>query len=367
MNSMIRMNDFQKDPEALLQGQLRATERVFRSGYYILGPEVKKFEASFAKALGAKFAVGVANGMDAIEIGLRALGIGPGDEVITTPMTALATVLAIHRAGATAVLADIDGDSGCLSLESTQRCLSKKTKAVLLVHLYGQLRNIQAWKTFCEANQIHLLEDCAQSHLAQDSGRFAGTFGTYGAFSFYPTKNLGAIGDGGCLITQNEILAQESQVIRNYGQKNRYEHIALGMNSRLDELQAAILNERLSYLAEFTEKRRAVADQYFTTIKNSKVTLLAKPQQRDNHVYHLFVLRTAMREQLMKHLQAKGVESLVHYPINAHQQPIFTQISRDPKGLTVAESFAKECLSIPCHPHLTSAEISTVVNSINEF
>lgn len=364
---MIRMNDFQKDPETLLQGQLRATERVFRSGYYILGPEVKKFEANFAKALGAKFAVGVANGMDAIEIGLRALGIGPGDEVITTPMTALATVLAIHRAGATPVLADIDGDSGCLSLESTQRCLSKKTKAVLLVHLYGQLRNIQAWKTFCEANQIHLLEDCAQSHLAQDSGKFAGTFGTYGAFSFYPTKNLGAIGDGGCLITQNETLAQESQVIRNYGQKNRYEHIALGMNSRLDELQAAILSERLTYLAEFTEKRRVVADQYFAAIKNSKVTLLAKPQQRENHVYHLFVLRTAKREELMKHLQAKGVESLVHYPINAHQQPIFTHLTKDPKGLSTAETFSKECLSIPCHPHLTNAEISTVVNSINEF
>ena len=221
---MILMNDFKAEPEELVQKELAAVERVLRSGWFILGKEVKDFESSWAARCGAKHAVGVGNGMDAIEIGLRTLGIGRGDEVITTPMTAFATVLAIIRAGATPVLADIDPETALLDPDSVERCLSPRTRAVLLVHLYGQVRAMERWTGLCgRSNIIYLLEDCAQSHAAAWQGKVAGTFGAWGAYSYYPTKNLGAIGDGGAIVSSgvlvlNNTFVQNSQApITNCG------------------------------------------------------------------------------------------------------------------------------------------------------
>ena len=239
---MILMNDFKAEPAELREAMSAAAARVFASGWYVLGNELKAFEQAWAAACGTAFCLGVGNGMDAIELALRGLDIGPGDEVVTTPMTAFATVLAVLRAGATPVLADIEPDSGLLSPASVRRCLSPRTRAVLLVHLYGQMRDMPAWAALCGDAGIALIEDCAQAHLACWDGQPAGSLGVAGAYSFYPTKNLGAIGDGGALVTQSEPLAQRVGRLRNYGQSERYVHPELGMNSRLDELQAALLS-----------------------------------------------------------------------------------------------------------------------------
>lgn len=364
---MILMNDFKAEPEELLQQELVAVERVLRSGWYVLGSELNRFEAAWAQRCGVTDAIGVGNGMDAIEIGLRALGIGPGDEVITTPMTAFASVLAIFRCGATPVLADIQADSGLLCPESVARCITPRTKAVLLVHLYGQVKNMGQWVAFCQEHKLLLLEDCAQSHLAQWDGRVAGGFGEFGAYSFYPTKNLGAIGDGGALVTNNKTIAAQAIMLRNYGQSERYHHPELGLNSRLDELQAAILAERLKWLDQFTLRRQYIAQTYLQEITNPRVTLLQRPEQPNSHVYHLFVLLCGERARLSEHLTASGVANLAHYPIPMHHQRPCQALQVDPLGLVRAESHARNCLSIPCHPQLTDADMVKVIEAVNAF
>jgi dTDP-4-amino-4,6-dideoxygalactose transaminase len=364
---MILMNDFKAEPEELVQKELAAVERVLRSGWYILGNEVKDFEAGWAARCGAQHAIGVGNGMDAIEIGLHALGIGKGDEVITTPMTAFATVLAIIRAGATPVLADIDPETALLDPESAERCISPRTRAVLLVHLYGQIRNMEQWTTLCERAGIHLLEDCAQSHAALWRGKIAGTFGAFGAYSFYPTKNLGAMGDGGAIITDANGLADKARILRNYGQSQRYHHPELGLNSRLDEVQAAILSGRLDWLDRFTERRKQVAEAYARGIDNPLIRQMASPLERDSHVYHQQVIRCDERDRLAAHLQKRGVANLIHYPIAVHHQPPCSRVKKDPNGLAHAERHAATCLSIPCHPQMGDADIQTVIEAINDF
>jgi len=361
------MNGFQREAAALRQRELAAVEKVLRSGWYILGNEVRAFESEWAQKIGTRHAVGVGNGMDAIEIGLRALGISAGDEVITTPMTAFASVLAILRAGAQPVLADIDPATAQMSIESARRCLSPKTRAVLLVHLYGHAHRLDQWKAFCDAAGLHLLEDCAQAHLAGCNGIRAGAWGSIGAFSFYPTKNLGAIGDGGALVTNDEAVATKARQLRNYGQSERYHHPVLGLNSRLDELHAAILRERLAVLDEYTARRRAIARAYRVGIANPAIRLLVLPGHEENHVHHLFVLCCEQRDRLAEHLRARGIESLIHYPIPVHRQPPCTDLPRDPAGLAAAERHGQVCLSIPCNPQLTDPEVASVVRALNEF
>jgi dTDP-4-amino-4,6-dideoxygalactose transaminase len=364
---MILMNDFRADPESLLQQELAAAERVIRSGWYVLGQEGKNFEKAWAETCGTQFAVGVGNGMDAIEVGLRAIGIGAGDEVITTSMTAFATVLAILRAGATPVLADIDQSTALLSFDSVQRCLSSKTKAVLLVHLYGQVGDMDRWLHLCNQAQVHLLEDCAQAHLAKWNNQTVGGFGTWGAYSFYPTKNLGAIGDAGALVTQSEDIACQARLLRNYGQSDRYHHPDLGVNSRLDEMQAALLTVRLSWLNKFTIRRQEIAHQYYQNICNPVIDLLVPPQSRSNHVYHLFVVRCQKPKNLIQSLQQQGIAALQHYPIPVHHQPPCKDVRCDPGGLENTENHANQCVSLPCHPHLKDEDIAKVINVVNSY
>ena len=364
---MILMNDFKAEPEDLRIAELAALDRVLRSGWYVLGNEVKAFEASWAGRCGLPHAVGVGNGMDAIEIGLRALGIGEGDEVITTPMTAFATVLAIIRAGADPVLADVDPDTALLDPESVARCIGPRTRAVLLVHLYGQVREMERWTALCEKHGIALLEDCAQAHLARWNGKAAGSFGRFGAYSFYPTKNLGALGDAGALVSADTELAQRAAVLRNYGQSVRYHHTELGLNSRLDELQAALLRVRLGHLDGFTERRRQIAKAYREGIANPHIRLLAEPIQAESHVHHLFVVACEERDRLAQQLKSAGVETYVHYPVPVHCQPPCQGLRRDPNGLAAAESHASVCLSLPCHPQMSDADVSIVIDAINAF
>lgn len=364
---MILMNDFQAEPEELIQQEIAAVERVIRSGWYILGNQVKNFESAWARHCRVNYAVGVGNGMDAIEIGLRALNIGFGDEVITTPMTAFATVLAIIRAGATPVLADIDPATALLDPVSVERCLSSRTRAILLVHLYGQVRNMDTWIALCKHANIHLLEDCAQSHLASWKGKVAGSFGTWGAYSFYPTKNLGTVGDGGAIITNSEELSNRAKILRNYGQSQRYHHSELGLNSRLDEMHAAILITRLNWFDSFTSRRKIIAKAYFEGIKNPLIQLLNKPADSESHVYHLFVILCEERDRLSSYLREHGVDNLVHYPIPIHHQTPCRSLRCDPKGLTRAESHAVHCLSIPCHPQMSDEDVNKVIEIINAF
>jgi dTDP-4-amino-4,6-dideoxygalactose transaminase len=364
---MISLNDFKLEPEEIVSQEMEAIERVIRSGWYILGSEVDLFEKRWAEYCATSYAIGVANGMDAIEIGLRSLNIGVGDEVITTPMTAFATVLGIIRAGATPVLADIDPTTALLDLESVERCISARTKAVLLVHLYGQIKYMDVWTKFCQEKNIYLLEDCAQSHGAECNGQKAGSFGEWGAYSFYPTKNLGGIGDGGALVTNSAEIAKQSQILRNYGQRQRYYHPELGLNSRLDELQAAVLSVRLNWLNQFTTRRQDIAKMYLEGIHNPQVQMLDSPSNRENHVYHLFVILCQNRDRLASHLQGRGICSLIHYPVPVHHQLPCQQITVDRLGLTKAEHHSKHCLSIPCHPQMSDADVKLVIESINEY
>jgi dTDP-4-amino-4,6-dideoxygalactose transaminase len=364
---MILMNDFKAEPAEMRDAMLAAVSRVLESGWYVLGNEVIGFERKWAVACGVDYAVGVGNGMDAIEIALRSLDIGVGDEVITTPMTAFASVLAILCSGATPVLADIDSDTALISIDSVKRCITSKTKAMLLVHLYGQVRQMDAWVALCDESGIRMIEDCAQSHLAAWHGKVAGSFGVAGAYSFYPTKNLGAPGDAGMLVTSNQVIAEKAAKLRNYGQSVRYEHPVLGMNSRLDEIHAAMLAERLKWLPEFTQRRREIAQLYRSSINNNFVKFLAEPEEPDAHVYHLFVITSEYREVLQRHLTDSGVQALIHYPICIHKQQPCLDIARDPHGLKSSENHAATCLSLPCHPQMSDQDVATVIAAVNSF
>jgi dTDP-4-amino-4,6-dideoxygalactose transaminase len=364
---MILMNDFTRMPLEVRRAEDLAIKRVLDSGWSILGREVEAFEHQWAETVQASACLGVGNGLDALEIGLRALGIGPGDEVITTPMTAFATVLAILRAGASPVLADIVPGTALMDLESVKRCLSAHTKAVMLVHLYGQAHRVDEWSNWCHDQDIHLIEDCAQSHLAVWKGRPAGSWGIFSGWSFYPTKNLGAVGDAGALTTDSKELAALASSLRNYGQSERYHHPHLGMNSRLDEIQAGILAARLPSLVAWTKRRRAIAAAYFEGIKKGCVALLNPPAEVESHVYHLFVLRTAERKRFAEHMHNRHVQTLIHYPIPIHHQPPCAGLRHDPLGLKAAERHGDECLSIPCNPFLTDDEVDHVIQAVNAF
>lgn len=366
-DNSVNVTGFTAEPPELRDAMERACSRVIESGVWVLGPEVEAFESAFATSNDARCCVGVANGLDAIEIILRARSIGPGDEVITSPMTAAASVIAILRAGATPVLADIDPRTALLDPQSVQRCVTPRTRALLLVHLYGQIKNMREWEMLCKQLGIDLIEDCAQSHGAIWNGRHAGTIGIAGAYSFYPTKNLGAVGDAGAIITNDAAVAEAARMLRNYGQRARYEHLEVGMNSRLDEMQAALLQTRLPWLSTFTDRRRTIADAYRTSLSNSRVQLLDPPDATEQHVYHQFVVSVQDRIAFMDHLAGHGIPTLIHYPTALHQQPAFEGISHDPDGLSAAERHAATCVSLPCHPQLTDGEVERIVNAVESF
>jgi dTDP-4-amino-4,6-dideoxygalactose transaminase len=366
-HEMILMNDFQAEPMELRKQMVSAVVEVIESGSFILGQQVEKFEREWARLNRVQHCVGVGNGMDAIEISLRALDIGQGDEVITTPITAFATVLAIIRAGATPVFADIHPDTAVLDPKSVERCLTRHTKAIVLVHLYGRTGPIEELLDLAREREIHLIEDCAQAHSGFYKGLQVGSFGTFGAWSFYPTKNLGAIGDAGALTTSHEELASRARALRHYGQTLRAHHPEPGLNSRLDEIQAAALLARLPYLSVWTERRRAIARQYQDGICHPQIRFLTKSNQMDEHVYHLFVIRCLHRNALQSYLRSNGIESLVHYPIPAHQQQPCRKMQCDPMGLKHAERHSEECLSIPCHPQMKDDEVKKIISVMNTF
>jgi dTDP-4-amino-4,6-dideoxygalactose transaminase len=363
----VAANDFRREPEELLLAELASAERVLRSGWWILGAEVEGFEQEWARHCAAPHAVGVANGLDAIEIGLRALDVGPGDEVITTPVTAYATTLAIQRCGAVPVFADIEPGTGCLSADSVATCISASTRAVLPVHLYGRAADLDGLATVCDSHGLALIEDCAQAHGAQHRGRPVGSVGRCAAWSFYPTKNLGAIGDAGALTTADAELARTARCLRNYGQSDRYHHDRAGLNSRLDELQAAILRVRLPWLKAWTDRRREVATRYRQGIDHPLLQPLAEPNDPASHVHHLNVLRTPQREWVQAQLAERGVMTLVHYPLPSTEQKALTDHRIAPGGIPHALEHCRTCFSLPIHPFLSDSEVERVIEACNRI
>lgn len=345
-----------------LKGEIdEAVKRVLASGRYVLGPEVEAFEAEFAEYIGVSHSVGVANGTDAIALSLRALGLGLGDEVITASHTAVATVAAIEMAGCTPVLIDIE--PGYLTLDPTKldEVFTARTRAVVAVHLYGQPADVGRIQGFCARTGVALIEDVSQAHGSRWSGRRTGSFGQVSTFSFYPTKNLGAIGDAGMIATNDKSIAERLRRLRQYGWATGTQSIEIGVNSRLDELQAAILRVKLRSLDSRNEARRAIAARYTSALAG---TPIQPPTVRPDgeHVYHLYVVEAPRRQQLQRGLALSGIGSGIHYVQAVHQQPAYIRRFRTSQTMTVTETAVERILSLPMFPELQESEIARIVS-----
>jgi dTDP-3-amino-3,4,6-trideoxy-alpha-D-glucose transaminase len=339
-----------------------AIDRVIERGWFILGPEVEAFEVEFAAAGGARHAVGVGSGTDAITLLLRAAGVGPGDEVIVPALTAAFTGLAVLAAGARPVFADVDRERLTLDPGACLAAVTSRTAAIVPVHLYGQAADLTALSAIAQRHRLAIVEDCCQAHLATAATVPVGTWGIGGAFSFYPTKNLGALGDGGAKNPNDSAIAERVRRLRHGGQASRYEHIDAGTNSRLDEIQAAVLRARLPRLPLWTARRRALAASYRERLPPG---LAPVPERDAGHVYHLFPVRSPRRDALQEHLRATGIETLVHYPVSLNNQPVFTHAAA--AGCPAAERAAREVLSLPLHPRLTDADVARVAEAAAAF
>ena len=340
-----------------------AIDRVITRGWFILGPEVEAFESEFASACGARHAIGMGTGTDAIALILRALGIGPGDEVVTSPLSAAFSAIAIQMAGATPVFADVDPVRLTMDPAAAGAAITPRTKAILPVHLYGQAADMRALQEVAAKHGLAIIEDACQAHLATCNGRPVGSFGVAAAYSFYPTKNLGALGDGGAVTTDDDALAERLRRLRNGGQTRQYRHVEFGVNTRLDEIQAAILRARLARLPGWTDRRRALARAYRDGLGAAAIDV---PAERDpGHVYHLFPVLTPRRDAFQAHLKTQGIGTLVHYPLAIPQQDAFRGAAGGP--WPVAERVAAEVCSIPLNPALTDDEQRRVIAAVQSW
>jgi dTDP-4-amino-4,6-dideoxygalactose transaminase len=342
-----------------------ALARVLESGWFILGPEGEAFEREVAAALGAADAVAVGNGTEAIQLALEALGVGAGDEVITSPLTAAFTALAILRTGAVPVFADLDPATLNVTPEAVASAVTARTKALLPVHLYGHPCDLDPMLALAHDRGITLVEDACQAHGARYKGRVVGAISGMGALSFYPTKNLGAFGDGGAILVNDPARAAHLRRLRNGGQSDRYRHEIAGVNSRLDEMQAALLRVGLGHLPEWTARRRALAALYFEALDGTGVGLPREEPYAEAN-YHLFVVRHPRRDALMAALKERGVGTLIHYPIPLHVQPAFAHLGRRAGDFPVAEQAAGEILSLPLYPEMTDAQVGRVAAAVRE-
>jgi dTDP-4-amino-4,6-dideoxygalactose transaminase len=344
----------------------RAIQKVLQSGWYVLGEEVKQFEKEFAEYHGASFSAGVGSGTEALHLAIAALGIGPGDEVITVAHTAVATVSAIELTGAKAVLVDIEPDFFTIDPSKIQAAITSRTKAIVAVHVYGQAANLDEIFRIAKKNNIRVVEDCAQSVGTLYGNKKAGSLGDIGCFSFYPTKNLGAIGDGGAVVTHDEKLAKKVNLLRQYGWEERYISKIPGWNSRLDELQAAVLRVKLRYLDADNQKRIEIAKAYDEAFLGTSVST---PRVRVNtrHTYHLYVIQSERRDALMDHLKKQGIQPMIHYPMPVHLQPAYLGRIGVSGQLEVTEKAANSILSLPMYPELDFESVKKVIQSVREF
>ena len=338
-----------------------ALARVVTRGWFILGPELEAFEDEFAAACQAPHAAGVGTGTDALAIGLRALGIGPGDEVITSPLSAAYSALAIMMAGARPVFADIDPERLTLDPRAAAAAVTSRTAAIMPVHLYGQPADMRALGDVARRHNLAIVEDCCQAHLATCDDRPVGRDSAVAAYSFYPTKNLGALGDGGALTTSDPAIAARAKRLRNGGQTDKYRHDEFGVNSRLDEMQAAVLRARLPLLRGWTDRRRALARRYREELRGID-TIAVPPELDAGHVYHLFPVRSSSRDDMQSHLRSAGIETLIHYPIPIpHQQAL---ASERPAECPIAARVCNEVFSLPLYPTLSEAAVDEVAAAL---
>jgi dTDP-4-amino-4,6-dideoxygalactose transaminase len=340
-----------------------AVGRVLASGRFVLGPEGESLERELAAFLGASHAVGVNSGTDALHLPLVAAGIGPGDEVVIPAFTFFATGEAVSYTGATPVFADVDAGTFNLDPASLSRSITKKTKAVIAVHLFGQCASLDRIAEICKEHKLVLIEDCAQCIGADYDGRRAGSWGDFGGFSFYPTKNLAAAGDAGLITAKSEEHARTLRMLRHHGSRQTYLHERVGWNSRLDELQAAVLRVKLKHLARFNEARRAVAKRYREKLAGANLTLPSE-HGRGAHVYHQFTIRSERRDAMRDALAKEGIASSVFYPMPLHKQPAYASLGR--LELPVAESVSKSVLSLPIHPFLDEASIDRIAACVRK-
>lgn len=350
-----------------LKGEIdEAVARVLASGWYILGPEVESFEAEFAAFCEAKHAVGVANGLDALTLSLRALNIGPGDEVIVPSNTYIATWLAVSEVGAKPVPVEPDPQTYNLNPEGIVAAIGPKTRAIIAVHLYGQPADLDPIQEVTRQNDLVLIEDAAQCVGARYRGRRIGAHGDAICWSFYPGKNLGAMGDGGAVTTDDPDLAKRIRILANYGSETKYEHRLRGVNSRLDPIQAAILRVKLPYLDAWNARRQAFAERYLDGLPAEDLVLPTVPNWAEP-VWHLFVVRSQARRALQAHLASAGIGTLIHYPIPPHLQGAYRDCAVVRAALPVAEELAQEVLSLPIGPHASEQDIDTVIQEITAF
>ncbi len=359
---MIRAVDFKREFKDTSEELRGAIERVLKSGWFILGAETEAFEEEFSSFIGAKYGIAVNSGSDAIYLALKALGVSKADEVITVSHTFVSTVDAIVRNQAQPVFTDIDPETYCLDTSQIESKITGRTKVILPVHLYGHPAQMEPIMEIAKANNLFVVEDACQAHGAEYRGRKAGGIGTAGCFSFYPTKNLGCYGDGGMIVTSNEEFAEKLRMLRNYGQSQKHHHDIVGINSRLDEIQAAILRVKLKHLDKRNERRRRLAALYDELLADSAVV---RPVEKDyaKHVYHLYVIRSKERDKLRQRLSENEVQTLIHYPVAVHKQKAYAKPGSDIR-LPVTEKACEEVVSLPLYPTISEEEICEVAQEI---
>ncbi len=345
----------------------QAFGKVLKSGYVVLGNEVKEFEKEYAKFSSVKHAVGVGNGLDALILSLTTLGIGEGDEVIVPSNTYIATLVAVSRVGAKPVLVEPRKDTYNIDPEKIESAVTGKTKAIIPVHLYGQACEMDEIIKIAKKHNLFIIEDNAQSHGAMYKGKKTGSFGDINATSFYPGKNLGALGDAGGITTNNSNLYKKTLSLRNYGEKEKYLNDYLGYNSRLDELQAAFLRIKLKNLNKFTKRKQDIAKKYINELKSVGDLIMPQVHKNSTHVYHVFCIRTKKRNDLQKYLSENGITTLIHYPIPPHLQKAYKFLGFKRGDFPIAEELAKTSLSMPIYPEITDIQLKYVISCIKEF
>ena len=359
--------DLKAQHDSIREEISHAIDAVINAGDFILGDELRRFEENFAAYLGASHVIGTGNGLDALRIALVSLNIGPGDEVILPANTYIATALAVSAVGASPVLVDVEEETFNLDSRLVEQAITNRTKAILVVHLYGQPAEMDALLDISARHNIHLIEDACQAHGAQYRGRCAGTFGAAGCFSFYPSKNLGALGDAGAVVTASPELAEKIQQLRNYGQREKYYHILKGINSRLDNIQAAVLSVKLKNLDHWNQQRRKHAERYRELLTNIGQIKLPHVARDRTHVFHLYIIRCGNRDALQSFLKARGIHTQIHYPLPIYRQQAYSDLGFYAGHFPVTDMVAKDILSLPMYPELRPEQIEHVANSITAF
>ncbi|MBT3404888.1 DegT/DnrJ/EryC1/StrS family aminotransferase [archaeon] len=358
---MVKFGNLKRNYLSIKDEINEAVMRVLEKGWFVLGEEGTKFEEEFSNFCGKEFGVGVNSGTDALKLALKAINIQQGDEVITVPNTAIPTVMAIIEAGAKPVFVDV-GEDYLIDVSKIENAITPKTKAIMPVHLYGQVCEMKTILRIAERNNLKVIEDCAQAHGAEYKGKRV-PIGNIGCFSFYPSKNLGAYGEGGMIITNEEKVCEKLKLLRNYGQSSRYDAKILGLNSRLDEVQAAILRVKLKHLEGWNEQRRKYAQKYNQNL--NEIIKIPKENLFNKHVYHLYVIALKNRKEIMENLKREGIDTGIHYPIPLHLQEAFNYLNYKAGDFPVAEKNSKEILSLPIFPELEESEISEVCEKLN--